>query len=241
MPALRELQADFASAMLSGRSPPGLSRAIVDAGIAAEARLGIYRANVLLSLRRLLEATFPATRRLFGPERFARLADDFVRQAPPERPQLLAFGGDLPAFLIAVDPVIADVARLEWAREEAFHAADVPTLDPARLAAIPPERCAALRLVPHPSLRLVRSEAPLHVLWADEPHDGGAQQVLVTRPDMLVVTRRISPGDAALVEALVGGATLEEAAVTALACEPGFDLQLALAAHLSAGSFAACH
>ena len=37
------------------------------------------------------------------------------------------------------------------------------------------------------------------------------------------------------------GLSLEEAAAAALATEPGFDLQMALAQHLTGGSFAACH
>ena len=123
MPALHEVQAAFAAAMLAGRSSPALSRCILAAGIPAERRLAVYRANVVLSLRRLLERTFPAVRRLLGEERFARLADAFVRQAPPSRPQLLAYGSGFADFLVPVGGLIADVARLEWAREEAYHAA----------------------------------------------------------------------------------------------------------------------
>lgn len=240
MPALRELQADFAGAMLTGRSPPALVDAICAAGIAAGQRLGVYRANVVLSLRRLLESTFPASRRLLGELRFARLADGFVRRSPPERPQLLAYGADFPGFLAQSEPLVADVARLEWAREEAFHAADAAPLAAAAVAAIPPGRYPSLCFEPHPSLRLIRSPGPVHSLWLGLSGAAGPEQVLVVRPEMTVVTRPLLPADLALLEALLAGRPLEAAAAAAIAVDADFDLRAALADHLRGGSFACC-
>ena len=158
MPTLRELQAAFARGVLDPAAGGTLAGRIVAGGLDPERRLAVYRDNVLVSLRRLLEGTFPATRRCLGPERFAELALAFVRAEPPDRPQLLAYGAGFPAFLARAGrraALAADLARLEWAREEAYHAADAPPLDPASLAAIPAERYPELRFVPHPSLRLV--------------------------------------------------------------------------------------
>ena len=114
----------------------------------------------------------------------------FVRAAPPDRPQLLAYGAGFPAFLAraGAQPLVADLARLEWAREEACHAVDAPPLDPASLAAVPQERYPALRLIPHPSLRLVPSAGPVFSLWqaltadaAPPLPDAGPKQALVVR------------------------------------------------------------
>jgi hypothetical protein len=240
MPGLHDVQAAFAAAVRESSADAALTGQIVAAGIPAERRIAIYRANVMLSLRRLLEGTFPATRRLLGAEHFAELADRFVRQRPPERPQLLAYGADFPAFLMHEDHQVADVARLEWAREEAYHAADAPALDAAAVAAIPIERYPGLRLEPHPSLRLIRSSGPVYSLWLGEPKGHGPQQVLIVRLEMTVATRPIAAADLVLVEALAAGRPLGEAATAALQVDPQFDLQAALADHLSGGSFAAC-
>ncbi len=240
MPALRELQSAFAAAVLAGESSDLLTRGIVSAGIPPERRLGVYRANVVLSLRRLLQGTFPASQRLLGQERFAGLADAYVRRTPPDRPQLLAYGAGFPGLLAATDDLIGDVARLEWAREEACHAADARPLDAAAIAAIPAEHYAGLRFTPHPSLRIVRSTGPVYALWAGEPADDEPQRALVVRPEMTVVTRPVSAADTTLIESLIGGSTLGDAAAAAFAVAPEFDLQAALAAHLTGGSFAAC-
>ena len=240
MPTLRDLQADFAQAMLTGRSPAALADAVLAAGIAAEDRLAVYRANVVLSLRRLLESTFPASRRLLGELRFTQLADGFVRRSPPDRPQLLAYGAGFPGLLAESEPLVADVARLEWAREEAFYAADAVPLDVAAVAAIPPERYPTLRFEPHPSLRLIRSQGPVHSLWLGLDGAEGPEQVLVLRPEMTVVTRPLLPADLALLTQLLAGRTLEDAATAAIAADPGFDLQAALADHLRGGSFTSC-
>jgi hypothetical protein len=99
VPTLREVQAAFAQGVLDPSLAARVASGIVGGGIAPKRRLALYRNNVLSSLRRVLEGTFPATRRLLGPERFAEIALAFIRSAPPDRPQLLAYGAGFPAFV----------------------------------------------------------------------------------------------------------------------------------------------
>lgn len=256
MPTLREMQAAFARGVLEcPLTEDATELGIASDDIAAHRRLAIYRNNVLLSLRRLLERTFPASRRLLGREHFAQIATAFVRAQPPEHPQLITYGASFPDFLGRFSECtnidcIADVARLEWAREEAYYAADASPLSAADLAAIPVERYPALRFRLHPSLRLIRSQGPVHTLWLigtatreeihPPPFDAGPEQVLVVRPEMTVVTRPIAAADLILVEALGQGIPLAQAAARAQATAPGFDLEAALASHLAGGSFAGC-
>ncbi|MEK0083433.1 putative DNA-binding domain-containing protein [Benzoatithermus flavus] len=250
MSPLHELQAAFARALLDPAHTGTVTGGIVAAGIAPERRLAIYRHNVLASLRRVLEGTFPATRRLLGARAFAELAERFVLAHPPDRPQLVAYGAGFPAFLREQRPEaaeVADVAALEWAREEACHAPDAAPLAPAALQAIPVERYPALRFLPHPSLRLIHSAGPVYSRWraaldeVPEPAPNlGPEQVLVLRPAMTVTTRPIAAADAALLEALLAGGTLAEAAAEAIAVDAAFDLEAALTVHLTGGSFVAC-
>lgn len=256
MPTLREVQAAFARGMLDPSLEGLVADGIVAAGIAPERRLAVYRNNVLLSLRRVLEGTFPASRRLLGPERFARVAQTFIRSAPPERPQLMTYGAGFPAFLersaeAASVAYVADLARLEWAREEAYYAADAPPLSAEDLAAIPIAQYPELRFVLHPSLRLVRSAGPVLALWqaaTGGPAEAGAtahgnnrpEQVLVLRPEMTVTVRSIAAADLLLLESLGDGLPLAEAAARAQAADGRFDLQAALSLHLAGGSFAGC-
>jgi hypothetical protein len=256
VPTLREVQAAFAQGVLDPLLAARVAGAIVAGGIAPERRLALYRNNVLCSLRRVLEGTFPATRRLLGPERFAGIALAFIRSAPPDRPQLLAYGAGFPAFVerwgeAPAVPCVADIARLEWAREQAFYAPDAPPLSAADLAAIPVARYAGLRFELHPSLRLIRSTGPVFALWQAATdaspegisaalQDAGPEQVLVVRPQMTVTTRPITAADLLLLDGLGDDLPLAEAAERAQAGDAGFDLQAALALHLAGGSFAGC-
>jgi hypothetical protein len=256
VPTLREVQAPFARGVLDPSRAGEIAAGIMGEGIAPERRLAIYRNNVLLSLRRVLEGAFPATRRLLGSEAFAQVALAFVRAAPPDRPQLVAYGRGFPGFLerrpeAATVAYVTDVARLEWAREEAYYAADAPALSATDLAAIPIARYAELRFDPHPSLRLIRSAGPVYTLWqaaigpsAEDSSvalsDENPEQVLIVRPGMTVITRPIAAADLVLLEELGAGLPLGEAAARAQAADGGFDLQTALALHLAGGSFAGC-
>ncbi len=255
MPTLLEVQAAFARGILDPAEIGAIASGVIGAGIAPERRLGVYRNNVLVSLRGLLEGSFPATRRRLGPEGFAALAQAFIRAEPPVRPQLAGYGARFPDFLArsveaARLPRLGDVARLEWAREEAYYAADAEPLALTTLASIPAERYPGLRFDPHPSLRLIRSAGPVYSLWQAAlenstedapPESGRAEHALVVRPEMTVTTRPIAQADLLLVEALVDGLPLAEAAERAQSADAAFDLRAALALHLAGGSFAGCH
>lgn len=243
MPGLRDLQAEFAR-VVSGGQGGSLAERVAQDGIAAVRRLSIYRNNVQTSLRRVLEGNFPATRRHAGAEAFDVVAGDFLRAHMPDQPQLLAWGSDFPNVLAmhpatSDRPWLADLARLEWLREQAYYAEDADPLSPAALAAIPVERYPELRLLLHPTARLLVSPWPIHDLWSrpDAQPRPATQHVLVVRPAMLVRTDLLTPGEHVLLAGLERSLVLAEAAEAALAAEPELDLQAALARHLAAGSF----
>ena len=247
MPPLRDLQRDFARAALGGDAAL-LTNRIIDAGVRPDARLAIYRNNVHHSLVTVLAGNLPATRRLAGDVEFRAAAVDFLRRHPPNEPQLLAWGGAFPDHFanhaeVAGQPWLADLARLEWAREEVYYAADEPVLSPTRLAALPTDVYPSLRFRLHPSVRLISSCWPVYDLWRDPdaemPPEPRSQCVLVARPEMTVRTVQLSVGEHALLTAFKHGAALAEATAIGLAAEPELDLMTALGAHLTGGSFTA--
>jgi hypothetical protein len=244
MPLLRELQAEFARAVLTPEG--GLDGQVVAAGLDPARRFAVYRNNVMYSLRRVLEGNYPATRRVAGEARFRAAAEAFVRARPPRMPQLHAWGGELPELLrrhpaTAEMPWLADLATLEWVREEAYYAADAAPLAPERLAGLAEAEALALRLELHPTARLLASPWPVWTLWSEETAPAevflAPERVLVVRPAMEVLTRPLGLGEHALLAAFAAGRTLAEAAEAALAVDPALDLQAVLATHLAAGSF----
>ena len=220
-------------------------------GKAAARRYDVYRNNVTVSLINALAATFPAVACLAGSDLFPRMARSHVRATPPASPLLFEYGRDFPDFIAAYPPAapapwLADVARIERAWLDAYHAADAPALDAGDLGRVPPAGLAGLRLVAHPAKRIVPSRFPAVTLFAAarnrEPvpsPDGGAEDALVTRPDLDVVVRRLPPGGARFLSALAAGATLAEAAASAMEETAGFDLPANIAGMIDAGAFTA--
>lgn len=247
MRALPELQSSLVTAIL-GPEPP-CDRATP--WPASEAAVGIHRRNVLNGLAELLAETFPVVRQLVGAPFFRHVAHEFVRASPPRSPVLLEYGAKFSAFLAGFPPAagvvyLGDVAALEWARREAYHAAEAPPLRAEALAALPPECMADLRLGLHPSARLLASPYPIDAIWtahqqADDAEaaslpEGGAQ-LLVIRPDAEVEMRALSAPQFAFLSRLNGGASVHDAR---LAAGSEFDLAPALCALLTNRVFSTC-
>ena len=223
-------------------------------GKAATKRYNVYRNNVTVSLIDALAAVFPATMRITGEEFFRAMARFHARATPPTSPLLFEYGRDFPDFIERYEhaqsmPWLADVARIERAWLDAYHAADAEPLAPSVLASIPQERLADTVLKPHPATRIFRSRFPAVTIFAANRGDGpvgrieqtGPEDALVTRPAMEVIVRRLPPGGAVFLRALIAGEPLGAAAGSALADNPEFDLAANIAGMLEAGAFTAAH
>lgn len=229
------LQGGFHAALLDPEAP-------VPAGVTSwngsdpAQRFAVYRNNVTVSLIEALGAGFPTVRAMVGEAFFRDMARVFLRAEPPTSPLLAQYGEAFPAFLDGFQPLsglpyLSDLARLEWLRRLAFHAADAAPLPSAWFAGLGMEDLAKLRLKLHPSLQVMASLFAVHSLFA--AHQGALEiedvdpnepeEALVLRPGFDVFTFRLPPGGAAFFSALGRGETLEEAALLASAT-PGFDL-----------------
>ena len=215
MVSLRELQRSFAAAL---RDPAAECR------VAPIGRLDIYRGNVRHNFRSALESTFPVLRRRVGDEYFAQLAHHY-RQAFPSRSGDLhwvgrGFAAFLADHLAAGDYAwLADLARLEWARQSAAVDAVVAPVGAEALAAFAPARLEHLRFRLQPSLRLVESPYPVFSVWLtnqDEnapPVDqssGFECGMTLARADGVEVAR-LAPDLFSYLSALMQGASLGEA------------------------------
>jgi Putative DNA-binding domain len=218
---------------------------------AAGKRYNVYRNNVTVSLINALAAAFPVTQRITGADFFRAMARFHVRATPPLSPLLFEYGHDFPDFIEHYEyaqsvPWLADVARIERAWLDAYHAADVQPLMPRALASIPPERLADTVLKPHPATRVVRSRFPAVTIFTanrSEGSSGGVEVVepedaLLTRPALEVEARRLPPGGAIFLTSLMTGESLGAAASAALSDSPSFDLTANIGGLLEAGAFA---
>ena len=246
---LRDLQAEFAAAVFDER--PEMSARVRAGRFPAAQHLQVYRNNVVESLTGALRAVYPVVEKLVGDGFFRYAAHEYLRAHRPRSGNLHDFGDAFAGFLAGFAPAaelpyLPDVARLEWAWHQAFHAADAPAFDFARLGAVPAERHETLRFVLHPSARLLASDFPVVRIFeiSQEGYGGdtsvdlaeGGVRVLVIRRELTVTVEALAAGEAELLTALAGQQQLGAAVEAALAAQPGFDLTSALALHLQRGT-----
>ncbi len=248
MMPLPELQAAFRADILKDEA--SVARLVLGDGLAPEARLRIYRNNSFITLTEALKATFPAVCRLVDERFFGFAAHAYIAAHPPRAPCLAEYGSDFAAFLAGFPPAVSlvylpDVARFEWALNEAYHAPDALPLDPARIAAVPAERQAALTFVTHPAMRLFRSRFPIDRIWEANREgageagaidlDSGGCAVMIYRQGVEVRYRALHNGPFAFLSAIAEGGSLDEAYSAGTEAEPGFDLTEALRDCLARG------
>ena len=239
----------FAAALLA---PDRDTPAVVTGpgGRAAHRRFDVYRNNVTVSLIEALAAVYPAVQRITGPDFFRAMARAHVRAMPPTSPLLFDYGRDFPGFIERYEhaqamPFLGDVAQIERAWLDAYHAADAAALDASELASVRPERLAELRFAGHPAARIIRSDfAAVSIFSANRSDvpvpriDGSVpEDALITRPDCDVVVRHLPPGGAVFARLLIAGQLLGRAAEAAFDEAPDFDLASNIAGLIAAGAF----
>lgn len=238
-------QAGFAEAVLDAAQ--GVPEGLIDPeGRPAGRRFDVYRNNVIVSLTDALEVAFPVIRKLVGEANFRVLARAFLAAHPPRDPRLMLWGDALPGFLETFAPVarlgyLPDVARLEQALRESYHAADAPVFEAGELGGLSPEALVAARFGLAPSVRLVASRWPVHAIWRFNAEPGApkpvmaAEEVLVSRPGFDPVITPLPAGGVAFLAALGRGESLG-AALGADGVPHDFDLDTALGRILPAGA-----
>ena len=240
MLALPELQGAFRDVLLDGNAKRVL-REIDSRRIGAAGALAIYRNHVRVSLTAALRTTFPVVCRLVDERFFAFAAHTYIQAQPPSAPCLAEYGASFPDFLTGFTPCrglpyLPDVARLEWALNLAQIAPYAPPLDQAALASVPVEALPRIVFVFNGSMRLLASAYAIDRIWRanQEPTQPGVVELAgpcrlqVYRGEAGSVFRALEPAEFLFRQALQRGLPLCDAAESAVAADPMFDLALEL-------------
>lgn len=257
MPTLLELQDAMRAELLGTEQPTAAgteaARFVRGAGIDPQQRLQIHRNHMRISLSDALAGIHPAVEAMVGAEFFRAVAAEYIARQPPCEPMLYAYGSGFAGFLsdfppAASLPCLPDLARLEWAMHESFHAADQPGLAADVLAAVPAERLERVSLNLRADARLVASAWPVDSLWraALMPEsnalealdlDAGGASLLLLRQEHDVHMWRLPPAEWHWLAACGAGRSMAQAAEQAAEADPSFDLAAILAANLQRGTF----
>jgi hypothetical protein len=224
MSDLAHVQSAFAAALFDPAAPPPFPlRGPRDAR-----RFRIYRNNVAMGLISALSTRYPVVKRLVGDDFFAEMARSYARAELPRSPILLYYGEGFPDFISGFEPArpipyLGAVARIEWARGAAYHAADVSPMGAAAFAAIMPEQLGALRVTMHPSMSVVRSAFPVFSIWKVNQSRApvvpvspwAPEAVVIARCGQSVLVKKLLPGQAVFLDALAAGETFADAVIAA--------------------------
>ena len=161
MASLLELQQAFGEAIRR----PGSPVAVRPAG-----NLDIYRGNSEWQFRNALSSSYPVLKRRVGDDYFHELATLYRQRFPSRSGDLHWAGREFPAFL--ADHLhggdyawLADLARLEWAREAASVVDPLPSMGPEVLGQFAPDDLGRVGFTLQPSLQLLSSPYPVLSIW----------------------------------------------------------------------------
>jgi hypothetical protein len=191
-------------------------------------QLDVYREQYLLRHLDVLREDFLTLEHALGDTRFETLAKAYLKALPSRSFSLRDLGVDLPRFVAETapwseDPLLADLARLEWAFVDAFDAPDAPPLDLATVTAVPEDAWPSARLVLQPSVQRLALRYPAHearlAVRSGEPSAAEAMKRPPPTPTYVVLFRgaerlqclAIDPDAYALLDELARGTALGDA------------------------------
>lgn len=246
---LADLQRQFAASILNPAVSVPISVLGPD-GAGSDRRFSVYRNNVIIGLIDCLRASYPVVEQIVGADFFHAMCRQFVVVNPPTSPIMLHYGNGLAEFIenfspCSSVPYLADVARLERAWLQSYHAADARPLAGSDLAELDEALLPKIILAIHPAIRCLTSRYPSHRIWqmnidgqispielADE-----AEEILVCRPETEVSVHQVPRGTVTFLNALRSRETVERAALAAWSQNSAFELGKVLGGLIQCGAF----
>jgi len=236
MTRLAHLQSDFQSFLL--RAAASLEAHVVGTErVGVATRLSIYAEAYRLRLIEALQSNYPVLAKLLGEADFETLGTEYVRAHDSPFFSIRYYGDRLAEFLArdpeyTSAPILAELARWEWAMTEVFDAADAAPIDCDALARVAPDAWAQLRFGWHPAVRRLDLVWNAPQIWkavsADTARPEASLQSdpvqwLVWRQELSTYFRSLAPAEAALLDAARSGQSFGELCV--LLCEYGEEQQ----------------
>jgi hypothetical protein len=228
MASLRELQDSFAVGLRAGADAATIDAAVRACELTPTANFAIYRHNAEHAFHATLGLSFPVLQRRVGSDYFRQLAHRYRERFPSRSGDLHWVGRHFAEFLAEHlrdgDYVwLADLARLEWAREAASVSAEHAAVGADVLASIPPAALEHIVFALQPSLTLIGSPFPVFSVWfANQVENappvtqsvGNEYGMVLICADRVEVAR-LAPDLFSFLSALAAGATLGEAMTSA--------------------------
>jgi len=189
-------------------------------GLSVQGRLAIYYDAYRLRLAEALAEAFGHTHAYVGDDAFAELCSAYINEHPSTYRNLRWFGDAFPALVaqrLPEHPVVAELARFEWALGLAFDAADAPVLTAAQMQGLDAVDWDGIGFDFHPSLQLLELRWNATAIWQalereDAPSEAteAARTWLVWRKELQPHFRSLDAFEAQALRGLVQRKTFAE-------------------------------
>jgi hypothetical protein len=221
--SLPRLQDAFQRYLLKGDTEIG-AHVVGTQRVPVEIRLSIYGDGYRLRLIEALAATYPVLAELLGEADFQALGVRYVNANESTFPSIRYYGDKLADFLAAhADyeraPILAELARWEWAMAAVFDAADAEPIDTGVFSQVAPEDWSELRFQWSPSVQVLELEWNVPELWKavtenTERPDPGLKpdrgSWVLWRRDLQIYFRPLANEEAAVIAASRAGQSFGE-------------------------------
>lgn len=192
MNKLLKLQQKFQSALLGEKSD--FIKSIVDTDeLSGEERINLYADGYIGRLVEALEANYPKLRQYTSVEKFDQMSRTYIAKYPSTFHRIRNFGDKLPFFLQnqkSYKPVLAEIAKFEWAVGDTFDAIDSPILSIDDLKNISPQDWPNMRFNFHPSVRYQTFSYNVANIWDALLKDKTKRPILLKKPQKIMFWRQ---------------------------------------------------
>lgn len=185
----------------------------------------VYRNNYFSNLSNALAEAYPLIQKVVGEEFFKAMSYDYIANHPSYHGYVQEYGKEMAQFLntyphVASLPYLSELAQFEWACHEIFFSAALVPLEATTLNQFLAQAdLETFKFSLHPTAQIFAFNYPILKIWSlcmENPHqeinlDEGGVHVLITRPELEIVFRRLSPTEFNFLNALKKGASLKNA------------------------------
>ncbi|MBT7768317.1 MAG: DUF2063 domain-containing protein [Bdellovibrionales bacterium] len=170
--SLQNFQADFTQAIVAADEEPRLLKEIIPAGKLADgsAALAVHRDGYYARLTEALGETFEGCWYLLGDEDFFTLCREYIDTHRSTCYSLSDYGEEMPSFIASHPnyqdtPYLKDLARLDLAFMETFHAAPHIPLSINAITQLGIEQLEKSKIVFGPAINLLVLDYSVLTLW----------------------------------------------------------------------------
>lgn len=247
---LSELQIHFKNSYKNNLNSK-LNKIIKTNKIPINNALQIYHNNFYIGLTDCLQKIYTTIHQLIGDECFIWLAKQYIDLYQPLSGDIHEYGSNFAQFLAhnsdnKAFPYLVEVAQLDWAYHQIFHAEDCVVFDLHQLKNVGPEQYNEIKFKLNPTAKLFSFNFPIFHIWQICQNENksnervylteGGEKIIIFKCHFDIFINTLSQGEYEFINALNHHYNFARVCTIALQAEPTMNIKRFLQKCLSCGT-----